>query len=344
MSGPLVQYLASAATFVAVLAAFWVGKSVLLGRLRRLAQRTSSNADDFIVGLLDKVGTAEACLAALYIATRPLELSAWLDRGLRGLVLVVLAYRAVTILQAAASFAIGRALIKPSSGVTEQNAARNISYLASFLIWLGALLFILSNLGVNITSFVAGLGVGGVAVALAAQAILGDLFSALAIYLDKPFVVGDFIVVDGLQGTVETIGVKTTRVRSLSGELLVFPNSSLTSSRIRNFKQMTERRVALRFQAAFDTPLPKLGTVPGMIKDAIVSQGKVRFDRAHLCGLGESSVDFEAVYYVLDADFSLHMDIQQEIILGVLSRFEKAGVAIPFPTRTLIHADGWPKT
>lgn len=342
MTVSLTQYLASTATFFALLAAFWVGRSVLLARLRRLAEKTSSDVDDFAVGLLGKVRAFEAGLAALFIATRPLDLPVWLDRGLRGLVLIILAYRAITIIQGAAGFAIKRAFLKEPAGVTERNAARNISYLASFLIWLGGALFVLSNLGINITSFVAGLGIGGVAVALAAQAILGDLFSALAIYLDKPFAVGDFIIVDGFQGTVETIGVKTTRVRSLSGELLVFPNASLTSSRIRNFKQMSERRVALRFQAAFGTPLDKLRAVPETIKSVIVSRNKVRFDRVHLCGLGESSIDFEAVYYVLDADYAAHMDVQQEIILGVLSEFDKMGVSIPFPTRTLVHQGALP--
>jgi small-conductance mechanosensitive channel len=344
MAGSLSQYLAAVVTFIGALAAFLAGRRLLLERLRALAGRTATDADDLAVELLGKIRSPEACLVAFFIATRPLDLPGWLDRGMKGLVLAVVVYRTVTIIQGLASYAVNRTLLKdPAAGVTERNAARNISYLVTFLIWLGGLLFVLSNLGINITSFVAGLGIGGVAVALAAQAILGDLFSALAIYLDKPFVAGDFIVVDDFQGTVERIGIKTTRVRSLSGELLIFPNSNLTSSRVRNFKQMVERRVVLRFQAAFETPLAKLKVVPGLIKAAVSTQDKVKFDRAHLSGLGESSVDFEAVYYVLDADYALHMDIQQEILLSVLAAFEKEGVSIPYPTRTLVQRGAPPQ-
>lgn len=337
------QYLLAAATFVVSLAAFLAGRTLLVSKLRVLAQRTVTDIDDLAVELLGKVRSPEAYLVAFYAATRPLDLPRWLDLGMRGVVLAVVVYRAATIIQTLATYVVARALLSdPAAGIAERSAARNLSYLAAFLIWLGGLLFVLSNLGVNITSFIAGLGVTGVAVALAAQAVLGDLFSALAIYLDKPFVVGDFIVVDSFMGTVENIGVKTTRVRALSGELLVFPNSNLTSSRIKNFRLMAERRVVLHFEAAFGTPRAKLALIPELLRKAISSKNKVKFDRAHLSAFGTSSFQFEAVYYVLDPDYALHMDIQQQVLFDVLAAFEKEGLELPYPTRAIVQRGSSP--
>lgn len=332
----LSQYLAAAGTFLVSLAVFYALRRLLLSRLRSLAERTATDIDDVAVELVGKIRVPESYLVAFYAATRPLDLPGWLNNGLRNVVLAVVIYRLATILQGAVSYAVNRSLLGGAgAGIAQRNAARSLSYLASFVIWLGGLLFVLGNMGVDITSFVAGLGVTGIAVALAAQAVLGDLFSALAIYLDKPFVPGDFIVVDGLMGTVESIGVKTTRVRALSGELLVFPNSNLTSSRIKNYRLMTERRVVLKFGAAFGTPEAKLRRVPELLKTAIASTDNVKFDRAHLSGLADSAIEFEAVYYVLSGDYNLHMDVQQKILLEVLAGFEKEGITIPFPTRTV---------
>lgn len=326
------EYLAAGVTFALVLAAFLIGRRVLIKRLKDLAQRTTTDIDDLAVELLGRVRFPEAFIIAFWAATRPLVLPGWADRGLKTIVLLTVGYRVITILQGVASYAISRSVLKAGApSAADRNAARNLGYAASALIWLGGLLFVLSNLGVNITSFVAGLGIGGVAVALAAQAVLGDLFSALAIYLDKPFVVGDFIVVDALGGTVESVGIKTTRVRALSGELYVFPNSNLTSSRIRNFQDLSERRVVVKFSAAHGTPVDRLERVPGLLKEAVSSRVDCRFDRAHLAGLGDSSVDFELVYYFLGADFNLHMDAQQAVILHALRGLEREGVEVPFP-------------
>lgn len=332
------QYLAAVVTFVVTLAGFLLLRGVVVRELRALAKRTVTDLDDLAVELLGKIKIPEAYVVAFYIATRPLDLPRWLDFGLRAAALATVVYRAVTIVQTVVAFGVQRALLKdPGVGIGERNAARNLSYLASFLVWLGGILFVLSNLGVDITSFVAGLGITGVAVALAAQAVLGDLFSALAIYLDKPFIVGDFIVVDAFAGTVENIGIKTTRVRALSGELLVFPNSNLTSSRIKNFRLMTERRVVLAFDLPFETSRAKLAVVPELLKKAVMARDKVKFERAHLAAFGPHSFQFEAVYFVLDSDYGIHMDIQQQVLLDVLAAFEKEGLSLAYPTRTILQ-------
>jgi len=197
------------------------------------------------------------------------------------------------------------------------------------------LLLALDNFGVNITTLVTGLGIGGIAVALALQSVLGDLFASLSIVLDKPFVIGDFINVDEYMGTVEHIGLKTTRVRSLSGEQLVFSNSDLLKSRIRNYKHMQERRVAFTIGVTYQTPLDRVAAIPSIIRKIIEAQGGVRFDRSHFKTYGDSALVFETVYYVLSSDYNAYMDIQQAINLRVYEEFAAEGIEFAYPTRTL---------
>jgi small-conductance mechanosensitive channel len=196
---------------------------------------------------------------------------------------------------------------------------RAISLAARLLLIVIAAVLILDNLpGVEITALVAGLGIGGIAIALAVQNILSDLFASLSIILDKPFVLGDFIIVDAHMGSVEYIGLKTTRLRSLSGEQLVFPNNDLLQSRIRNFKRMAERRGVFDLHLTYQTPHEKLAAIPEWIADIVARQEPVRFDRAHFQGFGEYALRFEVVYFVLDPDFNRYMDIQQAINLGII--------------------------
>jgi len=210
-----------------------------------------------------------------------------------------------------------------------------LAFAARVAIWSLVLLLALDQLNFDITALVAGLGIGGVAVALAMQSILGDLFASLSIVLDKPFVVGDFIVVDDLRGVVERVGIKTTRVRSLDGELLVFANGDLLKSRIRNFQRMQERRVLFTLGVTYQTPLEKLKQVPQWLREAVAAQPHTRFDRAHFKEYGDSALVFEVVYYILDRDYNLFMDVQQGLNLAIFERFAREGVDFAYPTRTL---------
>lgn len=213
-----------------------------------------------------------------------------------------------------------------------------LSFVVRLLVWAAVLLVVLDNVGVNITALVAGLGVGGIAVALAAQNILGDLFASLSIVLDKPFVVGDFLVIDELLGTVENVGLKTTRLRSLSGEQVVLANADLLKSRIRNYGRMFERRVVFSFGVTYQTPAAKLKNIPVIVRAAIESQQHVRFDRSHFQTFGESALEFETVYYVLSPDYNLYMDIQQTVNLTVYERFAAEGIEFAYPTQTVFVA------
>jgi small-conductance mechanosensitive channel len=198
-----------------------------------------------------------------------------------------------------------------------------------------AFLLALDNLGFDITALVAGLGIGGIAVALAVQSVLGDLFASLSIVLDKPFVIGDFIIVDQYLGTVEHVGLKTTRIRSLSGEQVIFSNSDLLTSRVRNFKRMYERRIVFEVGVTYQTSYENVAAIPSMIRSIIEAQGETRFDRSHFKSYGDSSLVYETVYYVRSPDFNVYMDTQQAINLALYQEFAKRGIDFAYPTRTL---------
>jgi small-conductance mechanosensitive channel len=210
-----------------------------------------------------------------------------------------------------------------------------LAFVVRIIVWAVVVLIALDRFGVNITALVAGLGVGGIAVALAVQNILKDVFASLTIVLDKPFVIGDFIIVDNFMGTIEDIGLKTTRVRSLTGEQLIFPNSSLLESRIKNLHDQKERRIVFSIGVVYQTPLEQIRAIPGMIRGIIESRENTRFDRSHFNAFGDSVLGFETVYWITVSDYNVFMDTQQQIYLEILERFEKEGIQFAYPTRTL---------
>jgi small-conductance mechanosensitive channel len=203
------------------------------------------------------------------------------------------------------------------------------------VLWMLVLLLILDNIGVDVTAIVAGLGVGGIAVALAVQNVLGDLLASLSITLDRPFVVGDFLIVGDFMGSVENIGIKSVRLRSLSGEQIVISNADLLGSRVRNYGRMLERRVVITIGVTYETPRALLETIPQTIKAIVEAQTMTRFDRSHFAKYGDFSLDFETVYYVLSADYNQHMDIQQRIYFAIHEAFERDSIEFAYPTQKL---------
>jgi len=203
-------------------------------------------------------------------------------------------------------------------------------------LWVIVFITALDKFGVNVTTLVTGLGIGGVAIALAVQNVLGDLFAALSIVFDKPFDVGDSIAVDQMQGTVERIGLKTTRVRSVSGEQIIISNSELLKSRIRNYKRQLDRRVVFTTDVTYGTTPETVARIPGMIREVVSSQQPVRFDRSHFTQYTDSALRIETVYFVLDADYGRYLDIQQMINLELLRRFRAEQIELAFPTRTVV--------
>ncbi len=229
-----------------------------------------------------------------------------------------------------------RRLVDDPSAVAAMDV---LGFVLRVAVWTVVLLLVLDNFGLNVTALVAGLGVGGIAVALAAQNVLSDLFASLSIILDKPFVVGDFLVIGDFLGTVEKVGMKTTRVRSLSGEQLIFSNNDLLGSRIRNYGRMFERRIVFSIGVTYQTPADKLKRIPEIVREAIEAVEKVRFDRSHFKEYGDFALIFESVYYVLSSDYNLYMDVQQAINLQIFEQFEHEGIEFAYPTQTL-HVAG----
>ncbi|TRX76829.1 mechanosensitive ion channel family protein [Pseudomonas mangiferae] len=214
-----------------------------------------------------------------------------------------------------------------------------IAYMVRGALWSVSLLAVLSNLGVNITAFVASLGVGGIAVALAVQTMLSDLFASLSIGVDKPFERGDFVVFGDIAGTIEHIGMKTTRIRSLSGEQIVCSNAELLKQTLHNYKRMAERRIVFGFGLSYRTPVEKVREMPGVVERIIRSTPDTRFDRAHLLAFEQTALRFEVVYIVLTADYNRYMDIQQHINLEIMQALSERDIQFAFPTQNLVMND-----
>jgi len=305
-------------------------------RLLRLATRTGTSWDESLVAALRQTKSLLLVIVSLYLGSRFLELPP--GAGRFGLSAVTIALFVQVGLWGSALLTDRLQRYREHLRLENPAAVTSIgavSFVARLVLWSVVVLLLLDNVGVDITALVAGLGVGGIAVALALQNVLGDLFAALTIVLDKPFAVGDFLIVDDLMGSVESVGIKTTRIRSLSGEQLVFSNSDLLSSRLRNFGRMAERRVAFKIGVTYDTPRDNLKAIPGILKDAVTACEGTRFDRAHFASYGAFSIDFETVYYINTPDYNRYMDIQQNINLTIHERFEELAIQFAFPTQTL---------
>ena len=337
LGNTLRSYLVSAAVFFGVFGGLPIAKAIALRHLKTLAKRTTNDFDNLLHDLLRRlVGPFVYLFAALYFATLSLTLPENLSRLLHGLFVIILTVKVAQIFQEIAAYGIRNwAERTAKEDPTSAAMLKNLTLVVRFMIWAAALLFIFDNLEVNITAFVASLGIGGVAIALAAQAVLGDAFSSFAIFMDKPFQVGDFIIVGDLLGTVEHVGFKTTRIRSLGGEELVFSNSDLTSSRIKNYKRMRERRVVFSVGVIYQTPVEKVKALPPMIKRVVEEHQTARFDRAHLQSFGDFALVFETVFYVLSPDYNVYMDLQQSINFRLMEEFQKAGIEFAYPTQQL---------
>jgi small-conductance mechanosensitive channel len=335
----LQDWLTAAGIAIAVFFAMKIVRRIVVRRLGKFAATTANIVDDLVVETLKKTKFFFLAAVALYFGARAVMLAPQAEKGLQVLIVVCSLAQAAIWGNTIISFLLQRMVRQraetDAAGATTLSALGVVSKVVLFSI---LLLIGLENLGVNITGLVAGLGIGGIAVALALQNILGDLFASLSIALDKPFVIGDFVVVDEHAGTIDHVGLKSTRIRSLSGEQLVFSNTDLLKSRIRNFKRMRERRILFRIGVTYQTPHEKLAAIPGMLKTIIETRTDARFDRAHFREYGDSSLVFEIVYFVLDPDYGKYMDIQQAINFEIFRRFEAEGIEFAYPTQTLYIA------
>ncbi len=322
-------------TFFALLTA----RGVIRSRAKKMHEKRATGVAGLILSLVMSTSVTIVLAFSLMLGARGLALPPTADRINQFIIVLSIAIQFVIWGHAAVNFGLAEFVRRKSEGDTaDPNLVGSLGilkFLALVILYSAVLLLSLDNIGIDVTAMVAGLGVGGIAIALAVQNILGDLFASLTIVLDKPFEVGDFIIVGSELGTVERIGLKTTRVKSLSGEQLVFANSDLLGSRVRNFKRMQERRVVFAVGVQYDTPPEKMRRAVEIITQAIKNQEMARFDRCHFHKFSESSLDMEGVYWMLKPDYNTYMDTHQAICFEILEKFNAEGLEFAFPTRTV---------
>jgi small-conductance mechanosensitive channel len=329
------QWLAALGVAVAVFLALVLIKKVAVRRLGEIAARTTTRLDDVAVAAIDSTKVLVQAIFGLYAGAAMLTLPADVRMIVTRTAIVAGLIQAAIWGTTALRDWLRQYYDNRVSDPARATSAAAVGFIARMVLWIVILLMILDNLGVNITTLVASLGIGGIAVALAVQNILGDLFASLSIVLDKPFVVGDFIIVDKYLGTVEYVGLKTTRIRSLGGEQLVFSNADLLKSRIQNMARLESRRASFTLGVPYETAPAVLRAIPAMLADIVRAQPKVTLDRSHFAGIGPSSMNFEVVYFYGSPDFNAFMDVQQEIYLQVAERFRERGIEFAVPTQAL---------
>ena len=331
----VLDYLLATGLFVILILALKFFRSLILWRLKKWSERTKTTLDDFIVSAVERAALPLLNFASFYFSVTTLNLSDKIQKMLHGLSVVVITFFILRLVITAIKYAIESKVTKLEDSESKLKQLKGIMIIINIVVWILGLVFLLNNFGYDVTTFITGLGIGGIAVALAAQNILGDLFNYFVIFFDRPFEVGDFIVIDDKRGTVEAIGIKTSRIRSLTGEELVFANSDLTNSRIHNFKRMEKRRVLFTLGVTYQTSSENLRAIPGIIKEVITSHEDTDFDRAHFSKYGNFSLDFEIVYFVIGTEYNKYMDIQQSINFRIFDEFAKKGIEFAYPTQTV---------
>lgn len=311
-------------------------RMIIFKRVQTWADRTESKLDDYAVRIFARSIIPLLYVAAVYAGIYYLQVPPKTDRVLHVGFLIAGTFFVLRLISGFIHFSLYRAIRHHENREAKEKQLRGILFIINVVVWIVAFVFLLDNLGYNITAVITGLGVGGIAIALASQVILGDLFSYFVIFFDRPFEIGDSIQVDDKSGTVEYIGIKTTRLRTLSGEQLIVSNTNLTNSRVHNFKRMATRRVVFRLGVVYRTPVEKLRRIPEMVKEIITSLDDIVYDRGHFAGYGSFSLDFEFVYVFQSPDFNVHMDRQQSIFLAIFEAFDREGIEFAYPTQELL--------
>ena len=329
------NYLMALGIFIGGIIIVFIFKKYILSRLKRWAESTSTSLDDLLVRAIEKSLIPVFYFGIFYMSLHTLILSPDFKKGLSIAAIILITILIVRTIISAINHGLRTYLRKSDDSDEREKQIKGIRGIVNLAIWAIALVFLLDNLGLKISAVIAGLGIGGIAIALAAQAVLGDLFRYFVIFFDKPFKIGDFIIVGDKVGVVEYTGIKTTRIRALSGEQIVFSNTDLTNSRVHNYKKMERRRVVFKLGVIYQTPSRKLKMIPQIVKEIIEKQVDTVFDRGHFASYGDFSLNFEFVYYVTGSDYNKYMDIQQSINLTIFEAFEREEIEFAYPSQTL---------
>ncbi len=336
LGNPPLDWLIAFGIAVAVTVVLFLSKRLAGKYFLRLAERTVTDLDDMFAGLVDKISLLTLIVAGAYAGAHWLEISASGQEIINQVLFAVMVIQIALWGNSIIYYLINKTTrLREYEDASAKTTLNVLGFLSKLILWSVVLLVILDNMGFNITTLIASLGIGGIAVALAAQSILAELFASLSIAVDKPFVIGDFIIVDNFLGVIEKIGMRTTHIRSLGGELIIFSNTDLLRSRIRNYKRMEERRILFGIGVVYGTPAEKVEAIPAMVQSMIEEDEMTRFDRGHFKEYGASSLNFEFVYYVLSPEYNVFMDTQQRINFKIYRRFEDEGIEFAFPTQTL---------
>ncbi|MFO7807318.1 MAG: mechanosensitive ion channel family protein [Candidatus Moraniibacteriota bacterium] len=325
--------------FAGLVVAFKIFKVIIIARLKKLSKKTQTDVDDFLIKLLNDVKPPFYFLVALLFGLRSLNFVEIADKIILGFFVVVVIFQVVMLLQKVIDFVLERRLLVNIKDIKDEKnkkaMVKLLGQIAKAALWVIGLLLVLSNLGIDITSLVAGLGVGGIAVAFALQGILGDLFASFSIFLDEPFKVGDYVKAGTESGTVQKVGIKTSRIKTLAGDELVVGNTDITSARIHNYGKMEKRRISFNIGVTYDAGSKKLKKIPEIVKKEIEKTENVEFGRCHFSQFGDFALIYEIVYFVNTSDYDVFMDAQQQINLGIYEKFEKEGIQFAYPTQTL---------
>ena len=332
----VIDYLFALGIIIGAMIIVIIAKRLVLNRLKKNEHKDNILSYNFLIKSVSSFAIPLFYLGAFYLALGFVETNETIGKVLKTIYLLISVWILIKFAIAIIEFIV----TKYSQNTEREDDVKRFKPLLGFInfvFYIIGILFILDNLGFHISTVIAGLGIGGIAIALAAQAVLGDLFSYFVIYFDRPFELGDFIRVDDKVGVIEKIGVKSTKIRALSGELLIMSNSNLTNSRVHNFKQMMRRRVVFMIGVVYQTSADQLEAIPKFIKKTIDEIPEATYDRSHFFRYNDFSLDFETAYYIETNDYVKYMDIQQEINLKIYREFENKGIQFAYPTRTIYN-------
>lgn len=312
--------------------------------LKRLVENTDTHYDDMAVEAVDKNILPYVLLLLSYFIITQLNIHTRLEKILHVAIAFATLWYAVRFTNTVIHGIIGGYMESMHESVDRIKQLKGVLLVLKAVVWFIGIVVFLDNLGYDVATIVAGMGIGGIAIALAAQAVLGDIFSYFVIFFDKPFEIGDFINVDGKMGTIEYIGIKTTRIRSLGGEQIIMSNTKLTDTPLHNFKRMEKRRVVFSVGVIYQTNSEQLKKIPELIKESVKISEITLFDRAHLASFGDFSINFEVVYFICSPDYNVFMDTQQQILQSIFEKFEQEAIQFAYPTQTIFMESNKPVT
>jgi small-conductance mechanosensitive channel len=333
----VIEYLAAFLVFLLSIILLKLFKHIIVARLKAFAKRTRNDYDDLFIKVLDRIGWPFYAFLSFYIAFQMVVLPEVVESASYVLFIIFTGYYLIRSVGSIIDFGAKKLIesSKEKGERTDKGVVSMLANLSKLILWAVVIILIVSNLGYDTSALLTGLGIGGIAVALALQTVLSDIFAYFSIHLDKPFRVGDLIVIGSDMGTVEKIGIKTTRIRTLQGQELVVSNKELTESRINNYKRMAKRRIQFSFSVGCETSSSKLKKIPRMVKSIIGKMEHAQFDRAHFKEFSDFALMFEVVYYMTTPDYNSFMDTQQAINVALMEELEKQKISMPYPTQTI---------